>query len=502
MVINMMKRKVSASSIFVIAIFILAACSRKDTGVQVDKSDTEVQENSIEETKQTIAEEPTAEKNATEKTITEETASGESTIKDSMMQETTLYGDTPEETTLKESLSEESTSETTTIKQTMIEESTVQESTLKDFETEQSTIEKPIIGPTEEITTDKDIEMSDDKEMDIQRVDVKWNQGFIDKSGDLVVNNKDYVYSDLIQLSENDVLKYRATGSSSVSLLALYSSEGEFERIIENGGKWHVIDRYYHAEKLCYVRICKRKTDNTNPNCFEVGEYETYILDKNKLKRNLLYGKSMLVIGDSLIYGNKIGNDVVWVNQLGMKYNMDTFNYGINGNTVSNVDRKNGIPMSERYISISEDVQAADIIIVEGGANDKNNNCTIGENSDNTNETFKGALNVLIDGLREKYPDKVILFMTCFERYGTKNKLGLRETDYAMAMLEICNLKGIPCFNNIEDSGISLLDDTVSEWADEGVYLENTDKKNKHFSPEAYAHLSVKYEEWIEQYLK
>lgn len=481
-----MKRKIPFNIIIlmVVSILNLVACSKKD---YVDRN---VQ------LKTTVNESATEEK-TTEETKTEEISSEELTTEEKTTEELTT-----EELTMEEKTSEEKTTEEKTTEESTTEETTTDEPATEESTTEESTTEKSTISPTEPPTVEKDTEKTDNVEVAMKKLDVTWNQGYIDKSGNFVKENTDYVYSDFIKLTESDVLKYRATGSTSVSLLVLYDTDGRYEAVIEKGGKWHAIDRYYHAEKPCYVRICKRLTDNTKPNCYEVGDAPTYILEKNPLKTNLLYGKSMLVIGDSLIYGNKIGNDAVWVNQLGMKYGMDTFNYGINGNTVSNVNRNFGIPMSERYVEISEKVQNPDIIIVEGGANDKNNNCIIGENSDTTNETFKGALNVLIDGLREKYPDKVILFMTCFERYGTKNELGLKETDYAIAMMEICEIKGIPCFNNVENSGISLLDDKVSEWADEGVYLENTDRKNKHFSPRAYAYLSEKYEEWIVQYLE
>ena len=431
---------------------------------------------------------------------------GESTAKQensSNNEETTLIQDiaTQEESTTKQDAIGE---EKSTAKQEIIseEKSTIRQETISEdksttkqeaiSEDKGTTIQETISG--EEDTTTQYFEQEN---ISFGQIDVSWNVGYINHSGQLIDDNADYVYTDLIELSPNSVLKYRATGSKGVALLAMYDTNGNYKKTIETGAKWHVIDRYYHANETCFVRICRRKTDNESANCFEVGDYATYIMEKDVLMKSPLYGKTLLAIGDSLINGNKIGNDAVWVNQLGMKYNMQTYNYGINGNAISSVKGAIGLPMSERYLSIYEEVQNPDIIIVEGGANDKNNNCPIGENTDNTNETFKGALNVLIDGLREKYPGKTILFMTCFERYGSKNKLGLTETDYAKAMLEICQIKGIPCFDNVNDSGISLLDDSISKWADEGLYLEDVKRKNKNFSPKAYAYLADIYEKWI-----
>ena len=401
-------------------------------------------------------------------------------------------------------ISNEDVSQETTETETTSNRQTVTNSTTKENITKETTTKIGSQNPTEETTTYDTSDFPDDvdDEKYMKEIDVKWNEGYIDKDGKIVAGNANYVYSDLIELTENDVIQYRATGSTEISLLVLYNKHGEFEKVIQPGGKWHVIDRYYYANKNCYVRISKRQTDNKQVNCYEAVDAKTYILDKAYLMSNKLYGKTMVVIGDSMIYGDIIGNEITWINQLGMKYNMTIYNYGINGNTISTVGYSIGVPMCERYKTISEEVKNADIIIVEGGANDKSNDCPIGENDDTTNNTFKGALNNLIDGLKEKYPDKTILFMTCYERHRRRNEIGLRESAYANAMKEICELKGIPCFDNFNESGISFVDEEVVKWADEGLYLESVGQMNTHLSPAAYTHLAKIYDKWIGKFLK
>ena len=47
--------------------------------------------------------------------------------------------------------------------------------------------------------------------------------------------------------------------------------------------------------------------------------------------KDVLDGKKIAVIGDSLIYGGSLGKEITWVNKL-TKYGMIPYNYGIGGN--------------------------------------------------------------------------------------------------------------------------------------------------------------------------
>jgi hypothetical protein len=206
-----------------------------------------------------------------------------------------------------------------------------------------------------------------------------------------------------------------------------------------------------------------------------------------------LYKKRIVGIGDSLLYGSVSGNDITWFNKLGGKYDMDFYNYGDNGNPIADHPDETNPSMVERYMNM---VDGADYIIVQGSANDRRLDVPMGDNDSTDIKTFKGALNVMLDGLLAKYPKGKILCMTNYNRFETENGIGLTDLDYVNAMLEICRLKGIKCFDNFHDSGIDFHDPIRSAWQDEGIVLDGV--ANVHLSDEAYTWLLPKYEKVIE----
>lgn len=208
--------------------------------------------------------------------------------------------------------------------------------------------------------------------------------------------------------------------------------------------------------------------------------------------RNPLFGKKIGAIGDSLIYGNNLGNGHVWLHKLALKNHMTEYNYGINGNPIAAASGYSGQPMSVRYSDMADDL---DYVVVLGGANDRRLNVPIGTESDATNTTFKGALKILIEGLLTKYPGKKILFLTNYNRVQGLNSAGLEDKDYVDAMLEMCALYGIPCFDNYRKSGISWHTDLQTSWADEGVSLGGS--INRHFSDAGYDFLLPVYEQLL-----
>ena len=206
-----------------------------------------------------------------------------------------------------------------------------------------------------------------------------------------------------------------------------------------------------------------------------------------------LKGKVLVALGDSLIYGNKLGNDATWVNKLGKKHGMTVYNHGINGNTVALQDREGKHPpMCRRYADMED---GADYVVVLGGANDKRLEVPIGENGDRVETTFKGALNLLILGLTEKYPRAKLLFLTNYNRWGAAAN-GRTDLDYVLAMEEICRLWSIPCYNNFYNCGLSFRNPAQLAWIDEGLSLGLPE--NHHFSDAAYDWLLTKYEALLE----
>lgn len=159
----------------------------------------------------------------------------------------------------------------------------------------------------------------------------------------------------------------------------------------------------------------------------------------------VLEGKSINVMGDSYVSAGSLPDGKIWPQLLAEKYELDYRSYGQSGNAIGSPDAT-GIPMVKRYTQMRNDV---DIVFVVGGRNDYNQSYPVGKVGDTSPDTFCGALATLIDGLRAKYPDSLILFSTSW--YVNDDMRA-----YTDATLAVCEAKGIPCYNAADpaESGV------------------------------------------------
>ena len=156
---------------------------------------------------------------------------------------------------------------------------------------------------------------------------------------------------------------------------------------------------------------------------------------------SVLEGKSINVLGDSYVYAGSLDDGKIWPQLLAEKYEMDYRSYGKGGNAIAST-KATGTPMVTRYREMRG---GADIVFVVGGRNDYNQSYPVGQVGDTTTDTFCGALSVLLDGLREKYPDSLILFSTSWY-------VNAEMKAYTDATLAVCEMKGIPCFHAADQS--------------------------------------------------
>ena len=176
--------------------------------------------------------------------------------------------------------------------------------------------------------------------------------------------------------------------------------------------------------------------------------------------------KKITIMGDSITYGydgtdaSLVAKPYPWIIQdlLGVP----VYNYGISGSTISGGGASTSIPgnapMNIRYA----DMVYADYILVLGGVNDYIITSTpLGTKGDTTNQTFYGALKILIEGLIEKYPTGKIGFMTPLRKANdtAPNGAGLTLKQYRDAIIDMCEDYCIPvldlytkggCHPNIE----------------------------------------------------
>lgn len=156
---------------------------------------------------------------------------------------------------------------------------------------------------------------------------------------------------------------------------------------------------------------------------------------------SVLEGKSINVMGDSYVSAGSLEDGKIWPALLAEKYEMDYRSYGKGGNGIVS-PLASGTPMVTRYREMRNNV---DIVFVVGGRNDYNQDYPVGKVGDTTTETFCGAVAVLIDGLREKYPNSLILFSTSWY-------VNADMKAYTDATLAVCQMKGIPCFHAANQS--------------------------------------------------
>ena len=132
----------------------------------------------------------------------------------------------------------------------------------------------------------------------------------------------------------------------------------------------------------------------------------------------------------------------------------ESYNYGIGGSDLCNGPNAND-PMIMRYNTM---VDNADIISVMGGVNDWGHDMPLGDIFDVCNNTFCGALNLLCTGLKEKYPNSFIFFMTplpvTINNYGGVNKVGYDLLTVCNAIKFVCSMNNIPVLDMYNTPGV------------------------------------------------
>lgn len=176
-----------------------------------------------------------------------------------------------------------------------------------------------------------------------------------------------------------------------------------------------------------------------------VSEYFPYSLN------GLRYG----ALGDSITYG--LGASTCYGKILSDSEKLSFVNYGISGNRIAANDDEANSPMYIRYANMNDDL---DIVTVFGGTNDYASQIPIGTNDDTSGSTFKGALNILCEGLLSKYVSKRLGFITPIHRAREDNAIPL--IDYVNAIKEICGLYGIPVLDLYNTSTICCVADENS----------------------------------------
>ncbi len=133
-------------------------------------------------------------------------------------------------------------------------------------------------------------------------------------------------------------------------------------------------------------------------------------------------------------------------------------NYAISGSRVArHID--SDTHMCERYKEMDDD---ADIITVFAGTNDFKY-VKIGSFYDESDDTFYGALHILIKGLINKYPTKKIGYIMPLQRKFDSEKDRYTFKMYLKAIEEVCKYYSIPTLDLYTKGGLHPNIDKVNE---------------------------------------
>lgn len=173
-----------------------------------------------------------------------------------------------------------------------------------------------------------------------------------------------------------------------------------------------------------------------------------------------LQGIKANFLGDSITQGHGVScPEATYWNVLKKKFGLgEVRGYGIGGTRIA----RQQVPTPEPYRWFDQDFCSrfdgmnpdADLVVVLGGVNDYGTgDAPMGNFSDRTPDSFYGALHFLMEGLCNKYPDAVIVFMTPLHRTWEEHD-GKKLSDYVKAIKEVAEYYAIPVLDLYATSGI------------------------------------------------
>lgn len=186
-----------------------------------------------------------------------------------------------------------------------------------------------------------------------------------------------------------------------------------------------------------------------------------------------LKGKKVLFLGDSITEGvgpSDIEN-VYW-KVFGRLTGAECVGYGVSGTRIARQHTEDYHEKQGNFCDRAAKMEdGADIVVVFGGINDfSHGDAPLGSMNDKTNDSFFGALNVLLTTLINKYPDATIVFMTplhTFSEYIQFNCFNVRAAgtlrDYVDAIIEACGFYSVPVLDLYRTSGIQPCVDIICE---------------------------------------
>lgn len=191
------------------------------------------------------------------------------------------------------------------------------------------------------------------------------------------------------------------------------------------------------------------------------------IASHHRTSSDALSGKRIGIIGDSYVKNHMEPMENTWHYKFAQKHGMKYFNYGINGSSIAYSSPRWGKAMYLRYKEMPDSL---DYVVVIGGHNDSAKLDSIGSIN-----AFKSKMEILCNGLVEKYPTAKVFFFT---RWNCADFKGSNSEKVIDAMIEVCGNHSIPIFDCARKGNI---------------YADNEEFRNIYFQQkEDNAHLNSK----------
>ena len=192
-------------------------------------------------------------------------------------------------------------------------------------------------------------------------------------------------------------------------------------------------------------------------------------------------GKTIAVIGDSYVRNHRRPMEETWHARVAERLGMNYRNYGRNGNSIAFDRTKEGFgkSMLERYREMTD---SADFVLVIAGHNDA---FMIGHSSDSL-RLFRQRLDSLCIGLRQKYPQAAIGFVTPW----AVERTGFAEV--TQTIREVCANHHFPVLDATRTSGILPMDTIFRKKYFQGI------NDTAHLNAEGHALLL----DWGERFLR
>ena len=215
-------------------------------------------------------------------------------------------------------------------------------------------------------------------------------------------------------------------------------------------------------------------------------------VDSARSPRENLYGKTMLVLGDSYTAGYGLWRyEDCWTWILAESCGMTQLNYSISGSSFA-AGPNGSNPMVERCRLLPTD-QKVDIILVQGGSNDYARDIPLGDTASRDETTCCGALNLILDYLEETFPEAQIVCFTPWVSNAGPNEYGLVTADYTAAMAALCESRGVLCYD-------------ASQADRNGMYLDDVDFRSRfcltstdryHLNPAGHRRFAPIFAQWL-----